>query len=844
MRWKGEKQSTLPNNARPAIPTKRQTTTPARKRPGPARPGRDHAQAFLRILKLEQARGYDDKSVYGGLDRFLARWQAADDTHEVLQRLKRARLLSLSYADLSTDDRARWATKVLDILGSASPPAKTVADSVHRKPAASQVLSLDEPATTLRSVTSRVASPLRRLGVKTLRDLVYLFPRRHNEIRKVAQLQPDEEQTIAATLWEARATRLGRSMQATEAVVGDDSGNIRVVWYNQPYLAQRLKAGTQYVLSGRVSTYRGRRVLDSPHHEEMRDASALEQLVQPGRLFPVYPLTEGITQQTLRRIVREALARATDAVEETLTHDILRRNNLLPVRQALWQAHYPDGWQTHEAARRRLAFEELFLLQLGVLAHRRVVESGPGGVALVPPTGVTEAFLGSLPFELTPAQRRVLDEVLAEMARGGRPMSRLLQGEVGSGKTVVALAALLVAASCGYQGAIMAPTEVLAEQHFLTVSRLLEVLARPLDNEYLLSVYLDPFPRPITVGLLLGSMTAGRKRELHRLLADGALDVAIGTHALIQEDVDIPRLALAVVDEQHRFGVLQRAALRQRGERPHLLVMSATPIPRSLALTLYGDLDLATIDELPPGRQRIRTSAVKTGRRGAVYDFIRKEVKAGRQAFVIYPLIDESEAINARAAVKERDRLAREVFPDLRIGLLHGRMPMREKQEVMEGFRHGELDILVSTPVVEVGIDVPNATVMLIEGADRFGLAQLHQFRGRVGRGRHKSYCILVAESPSEEANERLSAMERIDDGFQLAEVDLRLRGPGEFFGTRQSGLPDLRMASLTDVDLLTLARQEAQAVLAHDPELAAPEHGTLKQALARFTAPVGGEVG
>ena len=677
-----------------------------------------------------------------------------------------------------------------------------------------------------------------------MKDLVYLFPRRHNEVRKVSQLQPDEEQTTVATIWEARVTRLGRSMQGTEAVVGDDTGNMRVIWYNQPYLAQRLKPGTRYVLSGRVSTYRGRRSLDSPHHEELRPDNILEQLAQPGRLFPVYPRTEGITQQSLRRIVREALACGVDAVQETLPQDILGRNSLLPVHRALWQAHYPDSSQAYEDARRRLAFEELFLLQLGVLAHRRTVESGADGVALSPPAGVTKAFLSSLPFSLTDAQRRVLEEVLEELARGGRPMSRLLQGEVGSGKTVVALAALLVAATCGYQGAIMAPTEVLAEQHFLTVRRLLEGLARPLKKEHVLSVYLDPFPRPVTVGLLLGSMTAARKREVHRLLADGTLDIAIGTHALIQEDVSIPRLALAVVDEQHRFGVAQRAALRQRGERPHLLVMSATPIPRTLALTLYGDLDLSTIDELPPGRQRIRTTVVKPSRRGSVYEFIKKEVRAGRQAFVIYPLIDESEAINARAAVKERDRLAKEVFPDLHVGLLHGRMPMKEKQEVMDQFRQGDLNILVSTPVVEVGIDVPNATVMLIEGADRFGLAQLHQFRGRVGRGQHSSYCILVAESPSEVALERLSAMERIEDGFQLAEEDLRLRGPGEYFGTRQSGLPDLRMARLTDSDLLALAREEAQALLGRDPDLDAPEHVALKQALARFTAPVGGDVG
>ncbi|MEE8443238.1 MAG: DEAD/DEAH box helicase, partial [Dehalococcoidia bacterium] len=395
-----------------------------------------------------------------------------------MQRLKRAKLLSLSYADLTAKARQRWVTRALAVLTPGTQPtAENGPKPSQRKPATSNALSLDQPATTLRAVTSRVASPLGRLGIKTVRDLVYLFPRRHNEIREVSQLRSDEEQATVATIWEARATRMGRTLQATEAVVGDDTGNIRVVWYNQPYLATRLKAGTRYVFSGRVSTHRGRPALDSPHHEELRDGSGLEELVQAGRLFPVYPLTESITQQTLRRIIREALARAVDAVEEALPRDVLQRNNLLPVRKALWQAHYPDGWQSYEAARRRLAFEELFLLQLGVLGHRRAVESGAGGVTLVAPPGVMDTFLASLPFNLTAAQHRVLDEVLADISHGDKQMSRLLQGEVGSGKTVVALAALLVAATCGYQGAIMAPTEVLAEQHFLTVNRLLKGLA-------------------------------------------------------------------------------------------------------------------------------------------------------------------------------------------------------------------------------------------------------------------------------------------------------------------------------------------------------------------------------
>ena len=728
-------------------------------------------------------------------------------------------------------------------------PETDVVEATRRKPArrtgsgSPPLVSPEQPAEVLRGVTPRLAPALRRLGVKTVSDLVYLFPRRHNEVRKVAELRLDEEQTVQATLWDVREVRLGRTMRGAEAAVGDDTGNIRVVWFNQPYLARSLKPQSRYVLSGRVTMHGRRRVLDSPQYEEVRADDGLEELAGPGRLFPVYPGTEGVTQRTIRRLVREALGRAVEDVQEMLPDELRRRHGLLSIDKALWGAHYPDGWESMEAARRRLAFEELLTMQLAVLSRRHTLEAGARSPVLKLGTGILESFLASLPFSLTGAQSRVLEEVLGDIAGGGKPMSRLLQGEVGSGKTVIALAALLVAATCGYQGAMMAPTEVLAEQHFLTAGRLLESLARPLKEEYMLSVYLDPFPRPITIGLLLGSMTAARKRKIRRLLAEGTLDIAIGTHALIQEEVVIPRLALAVVDEQHRFGVIQRAALRQRGESPHLLVMSATPIPRSLALTLYGDLDLSTIDELPPGRRAIRTKWVMPERRSSVYQFVRSQVAEGRQGFIIYPLIDESEAINARAAVKEKDRLAQDVFPDLRIGLLHGRMPLKEKQEVMERFRQGDLDILVSTPVVEVGIDVPNATIMLVEGADRFGLAQLHQFRGRVGRGEHDSYCILVAESPSEEAEQRLSAMERLNDGFQLAEMDLELRGPGEFFGTRQSGLPDLRMARLTDHDLLDLARTEAQALLVRDPELAAPEHRPLAEALARLATPAAGEV-
>ena len=779
------------------------------------------------------------------MDGFLEQWQASGNGESEAQPLRAGNLLPVSYDAMSQKERSRWVLTALSALGvEASTEGMPAAKPAPKGPdPVAESLSLDLPASVLRSVTSRVSAPLKRLGLKTVGDILYLFPRRHNRVVKIAELQIDEEQSVVAGLWTSPSPPNPRHpLKIVEADFVDETGTIRVVWFNQPYMARNLKSGARYVLSGRVTVFNGRRSMNAPHLEQVNDGDSLEKLAEHGRLFPVYPLSEGITQRSMRRIAREAMGRAAASVKDALPDDLLKRNGFLSLERALWQAHYPDSPRSFEAARRRIAFEELFMLQLGVISVRRQSDLVEGAVPLSPPTGVMDTFLNSLPFTLTAAQKRVLNEVMTDIVRDKRPMSRLLQGEVGSGKTVVALAALLAAAACGFQGAIMAPTEVLAEQHFLTVGRLLEGLAEPTISGHLLSVRLDPHPRPVTVGLLLGSTPAAAKREIYEMLAAGVLDIVIGTHAVIQESVEMPNLALAVVDEQHRFGVMQRAALREHGRRPHMLVMSSTPIPRSLALTIYGDLNLSTIDELPPGRKPIRTKHVGPERRRSIYDFVRKEIAEGRQAFFIYPLIDESEAINARAAVKERDRLDQEVFPNLQVGLLHGRMSTGEKKEVMDDFRNGSLDILVSTPVVEVGIDVPNATVMVIEGADRFGLAQLHQFRGRVGRGEHASYCVLVAESPSEDAEKRLAAMEEMGDGFELAEFDLEQRGPGDYFGTRQSGLPDLRMARLTDAELLSLARQEAETLLDRDPTLS--QHPELRESLAQSTFAGGGEAG
>ena len=699
--------------------------------------------------------------------------------------------------------------------------------------------------TRLRGVEEKTAARLAKLDVATVRDLLYLFPRRHvdySTFAKISELSPGEERTLVADVWDVHMVSGGRQgkRKDTEAVLSDETGNIRVIWFGQRYLARTIKPNTRIAVSGKVDVYRGQLVLESPEYELLDQGQAP---VHVGRLVPVYPLTEGLTGRNLRRIAWQAIQEWLGGVEELLPDELLARAGLMPLADAIQQAHYPEDQDQWEAARRRLAFDELFTIQLAVLGRKQSQNRSVQGIAIGNLPGVAEGFLSSLPFQLTGAQKRCIEQIEADLERGTPPMNRLLQGEVGSGKTVVALAALLKAAASGYQGAVMAPTEVLAEQHFQTVSRLLGGMARPVQSDYLLSVYLDSLARPVSVGLLTGSTRASRKRELTEMAANGTLDLLIGTHALIQEGVSMPKLALAVADEQHRFGVLQRSALRQRGlETPHTLIMSATPIPRTLTLTLYGDLDISTIDELPAGRETVATRWVSPERREAAYGFIRKQVQEGRQAFVICPLVGgvgghrgQGCHRGARAAI--RGGLSR---PEL--GLLHGRMSSKDKDKIMRRFRDGNLDILVSTAVVEVGIDVANATVMMIEGSDRFGLAQLHQFRGRVGRGEHKSYCILMSDSPSDVAKERLAALEEIHDGFRLAEVDLELRGPGDFFGTRQSGLPNLRMAHMSDRQLLESAREEAARVMEQDPRLRQKKHVQLADHVARFLDAVSDE--
>ncbi len=789
-------------------------------------------ESLRKVLKLEQAKGYSDKAVMGGLDRFLRNLSPPDE--------RLSRLLSLNYSALDTGARERWIKNILGQLDSGElrvqPPPEIIAPeqkhlATHARHGSKQ--SLDAPITSIKGINLSLASKFDKLGVKTVRQLLYFFPRRHidySQRKLISELEVGAEQTIVATIWEAAQKGKGYRMRNTEAVVGDESGNIRVIWFNQPYLAKKLTTNSRIVLSGRVAEFRGRKVFQSPEWELLES----DDLIHTGRLVPVYPLTAGLYPRTVRRLVKGTLDRWLPELTDFLPENVKRSAALLPLPEAIRQAHYPDNELSKDQARKRLAFDELFLIQLGVLAKKRDWQEDGIGNAFNVDSSHLEPFFNSLPFKLTSAQIRILAEIQSDLSKA-KPMSRLLQGEVGSGKTVVATAALLLATANGYQAALMAPTEILAEQHFYTICGLLSRAGGESSDDRPVRTFSSMLPHPISVGLIIGGLKESSKQELQERVSAGEINIVIGTHALIQKGVDFQNLGFCVVDEQHRFGVMQRAALRSKGSCPHVLVMSATPIPRTLALTLYGDLDLSMLDELPPGRIEIKTRFLSPEQRQKAYDFVRKQVAEGRQAFIICPLIEESEAIVTKAAITEHEHLSRSVFPDLRLGLLHGRLNSAEKDEVMQRFRNGDIDILVSTPVVEVGVDVPNATVMLIEGADRFGLAQLHQFRGRVGRGQHQSYCLLLAETPSAEAKERLSLLERIRNGFTLAEEDLRLRGPGEFFGTRQSGLPDLKMAKLSDVELLELARSEAIHLFEADPYLKQPEHRLLAREVSRL---------
>lgn len=671
---------------------------------------------------------------------------------------------------------------------------------------------LSRPVQYLGGVGPRRAERFERLGVLTVRDLLYHVPHRYEDATTVApivSLKPGDDVSVIGHVVSKGVLPTRKGLRIFHAVLKDDTGLIECAWPGQPWLDRSIGKGDVLLVSGVVHFYHGKQL----RPREFTLLSEAAEGERAGLVFPVYSATDGLTHRQIRAIIEANLdAMLAEVADRELFEPEWRADlGLSPLAEALEVLHRPRRLADVEAARRRLAYEELFFLQLLHARARARMRTERPGVAMAAAPGLTKKFLHSLPFTLTEAQRAVWEEIRRDMESAVR-MYRLVQGDVGSGKTVVAAAAMLKAVENGRQAVLMAPTELLTEQHFRTLSDLMS----PVD---------------ITPRILTGSMSEAERRPVLQAMRDGEAQVVVGTHALIQKGVEFANPGLAVIDEQHRFGVEQRRVLRDAHAASDTLVMSATPIPRSVALTLYGDLDLSVIDELPPGRRRVITGVRGPESRDAAFEFARKKVVEGRQAYVVYPLIDESESLDARAATIEHDELSAR-FPDLAIGLLHGRLPAAEKEAVMKAFIAGRLDILVSTTVIEVGIDVPNATLMLIEHAERFGLAQLHQLRGRVGRGADQSYCVAFYSGSA--VPERLRIFAATDDGFELARADLRLRGAGNLFGSEQHGLPRLRFSDPElDVDLLVHARRRAQSLVERDPDLGRPAHRAFARELA-----------
>ncbi len=842
-----------------------------------------------KFFELEIERGYDNRAVVGGLDRILDSWEMearADELPEDLIQAVGVRLRD--YPRLSETSRKEaiiglwlriqreYGEAVPDLkipekvpafqteslvvapedkkidapeeekVPSDIPPAEEKPvhaepdpqmDDTHPEPA--QTEQPDEPpaalnasVTVLPNIGPKTAQTLSRLNIQVLGDMLYNLPRRYvdySRLTPINRLKYGEEVTVIGTIQSVRVRpiRSGRA-KLVEVVINDGTGALRANWFNQPWIAKRMREGAQVSLSGKIDQYLGRLMMNNPEWEPLE----LQQL-STNRIVPVYPLTAKITQRWLRRQMHQVITYWAPRVPDHLSADIRSSAGLMDLPSALEQVHFPDSWEKLKNARYRLAFDEIFLLQLGVQQQKLTWQERKANVFETSNSWLATQVRG-LPYRLTGSQQRALKDIRLDL-RSGHPMNRLLQGDVGSGKTVVAALGVAMVTRHGAQAAIMAPTSILAEQHYRSMLRFLA--REDIEIAGWDGVTMQDH-RALTadqIRLMVGATPETEKSEIRQGLANGSIKLVIGTHALIEDPVTFADLEMVIIDEQHRFGVEQRGLLRSKGTNPHLLVMTATPIPRSLALTVYGDLDLTIMDEIPPGRQAVNTFVLTPTERERAYSLIQNQVEAGHQAFIIYPLVEDIEESESKAAVEEHTRLQSDVFPQYKLGLLHGRLNPGEKDEVMSRFHSGEYQILVSTSVVEVGVDVPNATVMLVEGANRFGLAQLHQFRGRVGRGGDKAYCLLIPESSDGLENERLQAMAQTNDGFELAERDLDQRGPGQFLGTRQSGFNELKLASLTDVRLIEKARREAQKLFKNDPGLTQPDHQLLAARLERF---------
>ncbi|HBF0730074.1 TPA: ATP-dependent DNA helicase RecG [Clostridioides difficile] len=660
----------------------------------------------------------------------------------------------------------------------------------------------------VKGIGPKKADKLNKLGIFTLKDLLYYFPRQfedRNNLKKIAQLEDGEKVTIKAVISSINTFSPKEGMTLTKIDVKDETGSAKLVFFNKSYIKNTFRPGDSILVFGKVKKKFNNLELTSCELEYLTNSPK-----NTCRFMPVYQLTYGVTNKEIMSIIRTALEDKELIIQEYMPQRIIEKYRLCSIDFAVRNIHSPSSKESLKIALYRIVFEELLILQLGLF----VFKSGRNkedGIKFETSKDLKK-IISALPFKLTKAQNRALDEIIQDMNLE-KIMNRLVQGDVGSGKTVVALLALANCVLNGYQGALMAPTEILAGQHYISLTESLKDFG-------------------INVGLLIGSLTKKQKDTVLEQIKNNEIDILIGTHALIEDKVEFNNIGLVITDEQHRFGVMQRSKLSLKGANPDILVMTATPIPRTLALILYGDLDISIIDELPPGRQPIETIAIEKSKRDRAYNnLVRREVESGRQVYIVCPLVEESEAIEAKSAVELVEELRAEYFHDLRLGLLHGKMKSSEKDEVMRLFKNKEIDILVSTTVIEVGVNVPNATLMIIENAERFGLAQLHQLRGRVGRGSHKSYCVLIYDSKTDVCRQRMAIMEETNDGFKISEKDLEIRGPGEFFGTRQHGLPELKVANLfKHIKILKLAQQEARYILGEDNNLQLKENMALKK--------------
>jgi len=692
----------------------------------------------------------------------------------------------------------------------------------------------------LKGVGTKKSKVLGSIGIKTIEDLLYYFPRRYEDRTNFApinKLQEKQSYTIRGQIFVKgeRKSWKRRRFSIFEAVVRDEAGKIRAVWFNQPWLKNVFKNGQSAIFYGRTEMYDGKLQMNSPEFEILDEEDKETESLSMGRMVPVYSLTEGLTQRYFRKIVKFTLDNFISGVCDPMPYDIRKRQSLLNLAQSLLGVHFPENKDAQQTAYKRLAFEEFFLYSLPVVL-RKLKAKQKKGISHKIDEQFLEVFKNCLNFDLTGAQQRVLNEIKNDM-HSPLPMQRLLQGDVGSGKTIVATIASMISIGGGWQVAFMVPTEILANQHFENIKRQVSATkiggSLPAGRQAPTLFGGKNLPRKINIALLTSSLDEKKRNKIYKEVAKGKINLLIGTHALIQQELKFKNLGLVVIDEQHKFGVSQRALLSTKGINPDVLIMTATPIPRTLSMTIYGDLDISVIDELPPGRKSIETRVYPEDDLPEVYDFIKDRINEGRQVYIVYPIIEESDYLELKAAKKMFEQLKKDVFNDYRVGMVHGQLKRDQQKKVMTDFKNGKIDILVATTVLEVGVDVPNASVLVVEHAERFGLSQLHQLRGRIGRGQFQSYCILIADPQTQDAIARIEAISKMSDGFQIAEEDLKIRGPGEFFGRRQHGLSELKIANpITQIKILQEAKNEATRLIQADPKLSMRQNIHLKERL------------